>query len=292
MRYTRLKLIVKNCSVVLISVSCVLTLRTYLSASNTELDYEDIQIPSPTLPPHLHHPTSTEFTILGKKQVSRFKMSDYLPGKNSPPLQYSVKTLLTIMNKEFSEDVKNVSDIYNIKTPDFKIGQARKIPFIPGSHHVGDVFPVHHSRHTLILTTWRSGSTFLGDLLNQYPGTFYYFEPLHYYSNSPNTAKKSQDEVAFLESLFKCRFNKDNFGYLQHVATWANTFLFKNHNFRLWQSCQSVLPLNSMCFMPELLSFACKLHPVKMIKTVRLRMERVEPLLRDPSLQLKARIIL
>ena len=29
-------------------------------------------------------------------------------------------------------------------------------------------------------TTWRSGSTFLGDLLNHYPGTFYYFEPLHW----------------------------------------------------------------------------------------------------------------
>ena len=31
-----------------------------------------------------------------------------------------------------------------------------------------------------LATTWRSGSTFLGDLLNHYPGSFYYFEPLHY----------------------------------------------------------------------------------------------------------------
>ena len=33
-------------------------------------------------------------------------------------------------------------------------------------------------RRILILTTWRSGSTFLGELLSMIPGTFYSFEPL------------------------------------------------------------------------------------------------------------------
>ena len=91
----------------------------------------------------------------------------------------------------------------------------------------------HYSRHTLILTTWRSGSTFLGDLLNQYPGTFYYFEPLHYYANNINSGDK-MSKADFLESLFRCKFDRRNFGYLEHVARWSNTFLFKNHNFRLW----------------------------------------------------------
>ena len=38
-----------------------------------------------------------------------------------------------------------------------------------------------NARHVLIASTWRSGSTFLGDLLSRYPGVFYSFEPLHYY---------------------------------------------------------------------------------------------------------------
>ena len=289
MRYSKLKLIAKNVSLVCVSVISVLCLRDYLSSSEDSfLSYEDIYVPSPTLPPTLHQRVSTEFTIFGKIPLeAKYKMSEYVPGENSAPLQYSIKTLLTILNKEFDESsIVNLTDIHNIKEPKFRIGQANKVFYAPGSRHVGDVFPVAQSRHTLILTTWRSGSTFLGDLLNQYPGTFYYFEPLHYYANNPN-ANRSQDEVQFLDSLFKCRFDMANFGYLQHVATWANSFLVKNHNFRLWSSCRSVLPLHTMCFMPEYLSFACNLHPIKLIKTVRMRMKTIEPLLADPSFNLK-----
>lgn len=31
---------------------------------------------------------------------------------------------------------------------------------------------------SIILTTWRSGSTFLGDVLTAHPGNFYHYEPL------------------------------------------------------------------------------------------------------------------
>ena len=31
---------------------------------------------------------------------------------------------------------------------------------------------------SLIITTWRSGSTFLGDILNNHPGNYYHYEPL------------------------------------------------------------------------------------------------------------------
>ena len=43
--------------------------------------------------------------------------------------------------------------------------------------------------------------------------------------------------------------------------------------------CQGVLPLNSLCFMPEFLSFACRLHPIKLVKTVRLRAREIAQLL-------------
>ena len=69
---------------------------------------EDVPILTP--PPVLHERTSTEFTILGKKLTSKFPMSAYVPGKQSEPLQYAVKTMLTIMNKEMSADNINVSD--------------------------------------------------------------------------------------------------------------------------------------------------------------------------------------
>ena len=212
-------------------------------------------------------------------------MSAYRPGQSSEPLQYAVKNLLTILNRELRQPYANISDLIKVKEPDFKLSLAKSIPFIEGNHSIGDIIPVQHSKNILILTTWRSGSTFLGDLLNHYMGTFYYFEPLHYISNSPETVKIGKEQL--LDSLYKCKFDKSNFGYLEHVAHWANTFLFKNHNFRLWNSCQKILPLNSMCFLPEFLSFSCKLHPIKLIKTVRMRMKHVEHLLADSALNLR-----
>ena len=240
---------------------------------------------TPTPSPLRHYRTSTEFTILGKKVASKFKMSAYKPGQSSEPLQYAVKSVLTILNREIKQTDANMSDLIRVKEPDFKLNNAERISFIDGDHTVGDIIPTHHSRNILILTTWRSGSTFLGDLLNHYTGTFYYFEPLHYFANSHETVKLNEDQ--FLDSLYKCKFDKRNFGYLEHVARWANTFLFKNHNFRLWSSCKTVLPLNSMCFLPEFLSFACKLHPIKMIKTVRMRMINLAQLLSDSELSLR-----
>ena len=40
------------------------------------------------------------------------------------------------------------------------------------------------TKYILILSTWRSGSTFLGELLAQFPKTYYSYEPLHYLSIS------------------------------------------------------------------------------------------------------------
>ena len=40
------------------------------------------------------------------------------------------------------------------------------------------------TKYILILSTWRSGSTFLGELLAQFPNTYYSYEPIHYLSIS------------------------------------------------------------------------------------------------------------
>ncbi len=38
----------------------------------------------------------------------------------------------------------------------------------------------------MLVTTWRSGSSFTGGLLDQFPGTFYTFEPLIYNERTEN----------------------------------------------------------------------------------------------------------
>jgi hypothetical protein len=59
------------------------------------------------------------------------------------------------------------------------------------NYYLGDSIPAKHAKHILVITSWRSGSTFLGDILNHYPGTFYTFEPLHYLSRLYQTGNES-----------------------------------------------------------------------------------------------------
>jgi len=220
------------------------------------------------------------------KHLSLFSFSDYKPGLKSKPMQYGLNVAISRLNYEFS-DAKDASkaNIMLKRVPKFDESKAN-IMDIVGNIPVGQKVPVKSARQILIATTWRSGSTFLGDLLNHYKGSFYYFEPLHYYSSIQDKSKV-QNETSFLKSLFTCKFNSENIGFLHHVSKDSNKFLFQNHNFRLWNSCKNLLPNNVMCLMPDYLNHVCPLYPLKLIKTVRLRVRSVEELLQDNSLNLK-----
>eukprot|EP00092_Neocalanus_flemingeri_P003538 GFUD01003795.1.p1 GENE.GFUD01003795.1~~GFUD01003795.1.p1 ORF type:complete len:511 (+),score=108.02 GFUD01003795.1:67-1599(+) len=257
------------------------------SASVKQLD------PTPGKP-KMVSPVTPKQNISSKSKFPKrtkylFNISDYKPGKQSKPLLYGVYAALAQLNDEFSETENIVKQLKSLKVkskvPNFDKSKAHKMGIV-GNYSVGDIIPPEVARKTLILTTWRSGSTFLGDLLNHYPGTFYYFEPLHYFDKTKKKSK-SQNQTSFLKSLYSCQFGQKNIGYLQHVAKHNNTFLFQNHNFRLWNSCRNILPQSTMCFMPEFLNHVCPMYPIKLIKTVRLRLHSVEELLKDLSLDLK-----
>jgi len=219
------------------------------------------------------------------KHPSLFSFADHKPGTESKPMKYGLNMLLSRLNYEFS-DAKDAFKANTMKRlPKFNTVQTNTMDIV-GNIPVGEKVPVESARQILIATTWRSGSTFLGDLLNHYKGSFYYFEPLHYYSHIQDLTKV-QNSTSFLKSLFNCKFNSKNIGFLHHVAKDNNKFLFQNHNFRLWNSCNNLLPNNIMCFMPDYLNRVCPLFPIKLIKTVRLRVKIVEELLQDSSMNLQ-----
>ena len=136
-------------------------------------------------------------------------------------------------------------------------------------------------RHILIATSWRSGSSFLGELLAQYPGTFYYFEPLHYYSQKVTEESDVIREEEFLETLFRCQFGEHNHGFLEHVQEKDNSFLLSFRNKRLWDSCLLFPEEERLetCFSEEYLNRVCPRFPLRLIKTVRLRVKRTRKLL-------------
>ncbi len=99
------------------------------------------------------------------------------------------------------------------------------------------------------------------------------------------------EAVELLRDIFKCDFKTPmTTSYLSHCSMSANQFLIK-HNTRMWNACSPLLPASSACFMPNFVSQACPIFPVRLIKTVRLRVSGTEPLLRDKDLNLKMIIL-
>ena len=156
------------------------------------------------------------------------------------------------------------------------IGKRRRDVF-----KLGDYIPPTRARNIWIVTRGRSGSSFLGDMLNRYPGTFYSFEPLHY-----KDGILGKEGVAnLLEQVFQC--NPEN-GYFAHAKKWKGSL---SRNFRLWNVCQSILRKNEACFIPELYYSTCPIFPIRLVKTIRLPFKEVERFLIDSEIGNSLKIV-
>ncbi|XP_063234376.1 carbohydrate sulfotransferase 5 [Bacillus rossius redtenbacheri] len=136
----------------------------------------------------------------------------------------------------------------------------------------------------VVITTWRSGSTFLGDVLNSHPANFYHYEPLLDYDivqvrGGPLGARA----VSTMRALLNC-----NYSALDHYLDYGkdHVWLF-THNTRLWEQCQRH---PHICWLPAFLTPFCRLFPFQSMKVVRLRLALVEEMLADP--RLKVRVLL
>lgn len=125
----------------------------------------------------------------------------------------------------------------------------------------------------VIITTWRSGSTFLGDILNSLPANYYHYEPLLNFDivqirGPPHAAAALRN----LKKLLDCDYS-DMDDYLEYGK--GHVWLF-THNERLWDQC-SEHP--QYCWNSTFLTRFCKLFPLQSMKVVRLRLKLAEELL-------------
>lgn len=170
--------------------------------------------------------------------------------------------ILTIVQQELIEEIKDYKFPKNKQLKEFTL--------------ISDGRPLR----TLIISTWRSGSTFLGEILNAIPGNFYHYEPL-LHRGIVQIRRNTQHEdireaMRTLKDLFNCDYmNLDNYlSYGKH-----HVYLF-THNTRLWEKCNTVQNAD-FCWNATFLNQFCKLFPFQSMKTVRLRLELVEELLED-----------
>jgi hypothetical protein len=128
---------------------------------------------------------------------------------------------------------------------------------------------------SVIISTWRSGSTFVGDILNSLPGNFYHYEPLLTYDiiqiRGPPHDKPA---IKSLIKLLRCNYTNMQ-EYLEFGQ--SHNYLF-THNSRLWNQCH-LFP--NFCYQPKFLEPFCKLFPLQSMKVVRLRLKLAARLLQD-----------
>lgn len=128
---------------------------------------------------------------------------------------------------------------------------------------------------SIVITSWRSGSTFLGDILNAMPGNFYHYEPLlNFGIKQIRDDEEAAQAIENLKNLLYCDFT-DMAEYLEYGKT--HTYLFE-HNERLWSVCKD---FPHFCWRAKFLTPFCKLFPMQSMKTVRLRLTLAELLLED-----------
>ncbi|XP_046471357.1 carbohydrate sulfotransferase 5-like isoform X1 [Neodiprion pinetum] len=134
---------------------------------------------------------------------------------------------------------------------------------------------------SVIITTWRSGSTFLGDVLTAHPGVFYHYEPLLDFDivqiRGPPLASQA---LRNLKALLNCEY-EDLDHYIQFGR--GHSWLL-NHNSPLWKQCQAH---RRICYNHRFLSGMCKLFPFQSMKLVRLRLRVAQQLLADEKLAVR-----
>ncbi|XP_018495255.2 carbohydrate sulfotransferase 3 [Galendromus occidentalis] len=128
------------------------------------------------------------------------------------------------------------------------------------------VVPQSEVKRLIIVSYFRSGSTFLGDILQSPLKTFYHFEPFHI----TRTTRLRFNDISELEcaklfyGLLKCDFE-----HLPEYMTWVsqhrNQFLFRHNQF-LWRHCALK---NNICFNATYVEGMCRRSPLQVVKFVR-----------------------
>ncbi|CAH2324033.1 lysine--tRNA ligase isoform X1 [Pelobates cultripes] len=159
----------------------------------------------------------------------------------------------------------------------------------------------HEQTHVLILSSWRSGSSFTGQIFSQHPNVFYLMEPAwHVWSTMyQNSAKVLHMAVRdLIRSVFLCDMSVFD-AYLPSHKIKSNLFqwetsralctppackAFKRHEVISQRDCRTLCGKYPF----ETIKQACRTYSHIVLKEVRLfDLKVLNPLLQDPSLNLR-----
>ncbi|XP_077338059.1 carbohydrate sulfotransferase 6-like [Lithobates pipiens] len=156
--------------------------------------------------------------------------------------------------------------------------------------------------HILILTSWRSGSSFLGQIFNHHPNVFYIYEPARMVWNKFPQGKASLLHFPvrdLLHSLFNCemsplhKYLPRNGRYITDLPFWTESRALCSppacKAFTMDTEYDRPLCFQRCGYAPlEKMTQSCKIHKHVVLKTVRvLDLGALLPLLQDDTLDLR-----
>ena len=190
-------------------------------------------------------------------------------------------TDLSIMEPRQGSPPKEKNHYKKRNSLQIDIGKTHKTVY-----NLGQPIPPSDARHILLTSSFgRSGSSFLGEILSQYPGTFYSFEPEHVTYRTPKHVVKIPDIV---QHIFKCKPEWGYFNYELYEILMAH---FKP-NFRFWNAVQSLKQPDNYTSIVQLYRVTCPIFPIRLIKTIFMPVHDVEKSLNDAEISKTLKVII
>ena len=211
------------------------------------------------------------------------------------PYEISLNQMLL---SEFQESMKYQK---NRKPREYKNGKP--FSMIVGeknkaSYKFGDPIAPSKARHIWIASSYgRSGSSFLGECLNHYPGSFYSYEPEALISKRRygNPLYGGLHNIA--DDVFKCQPGRNYFefernGVNSKVPIWSHI----RANTRFWNIYEALTPdFESTYGVKNMMSMyhaICPLFPIHLTKTALFPINETEILLQDSVLSRTLKLII
>ena len=142
---------------------------------------------------------------------------------------------------------------------------------------------------SLLVSYWRSGSSFVGQIINSHPVNHYNYEPLHQYGMvQMRSGPEAESAVRLISDLLHCNYSslEQFLEYKKTQDSWCYA-----QNTRLWSSCTqggiNGTGNQAVCFQSQFAAQFCRLFPFQSMKTVRLRLNLTETLVKDKSFDMR-----
>lgn len=140
--------------------------------------------------------------------------------------------------------------------------------------------PLNERKRTVIFSSWRSGSTFIGDIYNNLPGNYYHYEPFNY--RGVGQVKTDENSIAHVKNLLNCKYGTPT------TTKHMNVSGHWHYNIHITSYCGNTKEQGVLCRSVPFREAFCHIFPRQNMKLVRARVTLAEAILDDPELNVNA----